>query len=43
LLYPDKLTRSFQIELGIGVLVVNMVIYGGILRLERKRRSVLGK
>jgi hypothetical protein len=43
LLYPDKLTRSFQIVLGISVLVVNMGIYGWMLRVQRKRRTVLGK
>ena len=43
LLYPDKLTRSFQIVLGFSLLVVNLGIYTCIIRVERKRRSVLGK
>ena len=43
LLYPDKLTRSFQIVLGFSLLVINLGIYTCIIRVERKRRSVLGK
>jgi hypothetical protein len=40
LLYPARLTRSFEIVLGLFVLAVNVGIYGWILRVQRKRRNV---
>ena len=40
LLYPAGLTRSFQFVLGISLLVVNLGIYGWILRIQGRRRPV---
>jgi Protein of Unknown function (DUF2784) len=37
-LYPDKLTRSFQITLGLLVVVGNAVIYAWLLRQTMKMR-----
>ena len=37
LIYPDGLTRGIQVALGIGVLLLNGIIYGVLLR--RRRRS----
>lgn len=39
LIYPDGLTRGIQVALGIAVLVLNAVVYAGVLR----RRSAGGR
>ncbi|MBZ5537917.1 MAG: DUF2784 domain-containing protein [Acidobacteriia bacterium] len=38
ILYPDKLTRSLQITLGLLVVVVNVVIYAWLIRQRLKTR-----
>lgn len=38
-LYPSGLTRGMQIALGIGVLLVNLVVYGVLIRRLRRRRG----
>jgi hypothetical protein len=38
-IYPSGLTRGFQIALGFGVLLLNMVIYGYWLLRQRRSRS----
>lgn len=38
LIYPDGLTRTAQITLGIVVLVVNIVLYAAVIRRQRRRR-----
>ena len=38
LLYPPGLTRELQIALGVGVLVLNLVVYGRWLRRRRLSR-----
>ncbi len=38
-LYPSGLTRSLQLALGVGVVVVNLAIYGAIALRRRRRRS----
>ncbi len=39
LLYPERLTRSLQISLGLGVVIINVVIYAWIYRRWSQRRS----
>ncbi|HEX2218289.1 MAG TPA: DUF2784 domain-containing protein [Gemmatimonadales bacterium] len=41
-LYPAGLTRGVQLVLGTVVIVVNLVIYGVLLRRRAARRSVQG-
>ncbi len=36
-LYPPGLTRELQLGLAVGVVVLNAVVYGAVLR--RRRRS----
>jgi len=36
LVYPDNLTRSVQVALGAGVIIVNVMVYG--LLLHRRAR-----
>lgn len=36
-LYPGELTREIQIALGVGVVVLNLCIYGWLLRSRRER------
>jgi hypothetical protein len=38
-IYPDELTRSLQIGLGLGVLAVNLAIYAWILRRRHSGRG----
>ena len=38
-LYPTGLTREIQLALGIGVLVLNAVVYGFVLRRRRSGRD----
>ncbi len=38
ILYPEGLTRPIQIALGVGVVVLNVVVYGTVLR--RRRASL---
>lgn len=38
-LYPETLTRSVQVVLGLLVLVVNVVIYGWVVRSRSRRQS----
>ena len=38
-LYPETLTRSVQVVLGFLVLVVNVVIYGWVVRSRSRRQS----
>jgi hypothetical protein len=40
LLYPEGLTRGTQLVLGVGVLVLNAIIYGVILRRRAWRTSM---
>jgi hypothetical protein len=37
-IYPDEMTRGIQIGLGVLVLVVNLVIYGFVIRKIRRNR-----
>jgi hypothetical protein len=37
-IYPEDLGRELQLLLGIGVLLVNTVIYGALLRRRRRQR-----
>ena len=37
-LYPSGLTREIQIAIGVGVLVVNALVYTALLRRQRARR-----
>lgn len=37
-LYPGELTRGIQIALGVGVVVLNLCVYGWLLRSRRTRR-----
>lgn len=36
-IYPDGLTREFQMALGVGVLLLNVLIYGVVVFLWRRR------
>ena len=38
-LYPDGLTREIQIVLGVGVVLLNLVVYSLIVRQARKPRK----
>ncbi|CAN5303541.1 DUF2784 domain-containing protein [soil metagenome] len=38
-LYPSGLTRGVQIALGIGVLAINLAVYGVLIRRLRRRRG----
>jgi hypothetical protein len=38
-LYPEGLTREIQIALGVGVLVLNALLYGWVWRRRRHRRG----
>ncbi len=38
IIYPDEMTRGIQIGLGVLVLVVNLVIYGFVIRKIRRNR-----
>jgi hypothetical protein len=40
-LYPSGLTREIQIAIGVGVLVLNAVVYGIVVRRHRSRRRGL--
>lgn len=37
-LYPGELTREIQIALGVGVVVLNLCVYGWLIRSRRARR-----
>ncbi|MBD3648275.1 MAG: DUF2784 domain-containing protein [Pseudomonadales bacterium] len=39
LLYPEELTRSFQLLLGVGVILINVVIYGFVVLKARGQRQ----
>ncbi len=39
-IYPAGLTREMQLGLGIGVLVINVVVYGIVLFRARQRRTM---
>jgi hypothetical protein len=39
LLYPEGLTPGIQIALGVGVLVINLALYGIVIRKARRRRG----
>ena len=39
ILYPSELTREMQIQLGIGVAVLNVVLYGALVWRGRKLRG----
>lgn len=41
-LYPGELTREIQIALGVGVVVLNLCIYGWLFRSRRARRRAGG-
>ncbi len=43
ILYPAGLTPGIQIALGIGVLVINAVLYTVIIRRSRRRRAAKGR
>ena len=38
LLYPEGLTREIQIGLGVGVLLLNALVYGRLIRRRRAQR-----
>jgi hypothetical protein len=38
-LYPSGLTRGVQIALGVGVLAINLAVYGVLIRRLRRRRG----
>ncbi len=40
LLYPESLTRAVQVALGIGLVMLNAVIYGALLRRRHRRQRV---
>lgn len=37
LIYPDGLTRTTQIAIGLGVLIMNIVLYAVVIRRQRQR------
>jgi hypothetical protein len=39
IVYPDSLTRPSQVALGLFVLVVNLAVYGGMLRRGMKTKA----
>ena len=39
IIYPGGLTRSIQIALGIGVVIINLVAYGWVLHRRRTKKS----
>jgi hypothetical protein len=38
-LYPGELTPRFQLVLGLGVILVNLAVYGAVLRRRRARSA----
>lgn len=39
LVYPAGLTRNVQIGLGVLVLLINLLVYGRVLRVQQRRRQ----
>jgi hypothetical protein len=42
MIYPEGLTRGIQVVLGIAVIVINLVVYGLLLRKLRLRNAARG-
>lgn len=43
ILYPENLTRSVQVALGGGVLIVNLLVYGWVLRRRTLARGATSR
>jgi len=39
LIYPERMTRAVGVVLGLGVVVLNLLLYGGIAWRARRRRA----